>query len=187
MNNDYYVYLCYVEGVVKYVGMGKEERYKHCTSGTSSCGELNRDFFQGKKMEVVIIHNFMNKNEAAYKEAEVIESYPFDQLYNKQRGKRKNLKGLDKMLDHYSKLVQSHKSDYVTIRQAKRWIDNASFHADYPVRIYGYIGLDGWQGLSHKVASLFGLTPEIVDSKYCYKIEKLTFEQLQGNFRTVIK
>lgn len=187
MNNDYYVYVCHVDGVVKYVGMGKDERYKHCTSGTSSCAELNRDFFQGKKMEVVVAHNFMSKNEAAYKEAEVIESYPFEQLYNKQRGRRKNLNGLDKMLDRYCMIASKCASEYVSTKQAKRWIDNACFHADYPVRLYGYEGLEGWQGLTHKVAKLFGLTPEIVGSKYCYRVEKLTFEQLQSNFRAVIK
>jgi hypothetical protein len=91
------------------------------------------------------------------------------------------------MLDHYAGLASRHLSEYVTIKQAKRWIDNACFHADYPVRIYGYEGLDGWQGLAHKVAALFGLTPEIVGSKYYYKLNKLSFEQLQSNFRTVIK
>lgn len=187
MNNDYYVYICYVDGVVKYVGMGKGDRYKHCTSGTSSCAELNRDFFQGNEMRVVIAHNFLTKNEAGHKEAQVIAEYPFEQLYNKQRGKRKDLKGVDKLLDYFCALVENNRSEYISIAQAKRWIDRSLLHSDYPVKVYGYDNLDGWQGLAHKVSKLFGLTPEKIDSKYHYKVEKLTFEQLQSNFRSVIK
>ena len=40
----YYVYVCKVDGVPKYVGMGKGGRWKHCVSGKSSCSELNRNF-----------------------------------------------------------------------------------------------------------------------------------------------
>jgi hypothetical protein len=43
---DYYVYACFVKGVLVYVGKGKGNRYLHCTSGTSSCMELNRDLFK---------------------------------------------------------------------------------------------------------------------------------------------
>ena len=34
---SYYVYQALVDGVVKYVGNGKGNRYKHCNSGMSSC------------------------------------------------------------------------------------------------------------------------------------------------------
>ena len=47
-NNDkkYYVYVCSVNNNSVYVGKGSGDRYKHCTSGRSSCAELNRDLFK---------------------------------------------------------------------------------------------------------------------------------------------
>ncbi len=150
MNNEYYVYACVVDNQIKYIGMGKGDRYKHCMSGTSSCPELNRDFFSGKEMSVEIIKHSMSRTEAAYAEAECISNLPFEQLYNKQRGKRKDLKGVDKMVDCFCKLAKQHTDNYVSIKQAKRWIDNACFHSDYPIKIYGYDHLESWQGLPHK-------------------------------------
>ena len=45
--NCYYVYIVFVNGVPKYVGKGKGDRFKHPISGASSVPELNRDFFNG--------------------------------------------------------------------------------------------------------------------------------------------
>lgn len=185
MNQEYYVYVCYVDGVVRYVGMGKGDRYKHCTSGTSSCPELNRDFFLGKEMSVEMIHTYLARNEAAFKEAEVIASYDFNSLYNKQKGKQKNLKGLDKLLDSWYNLTNRY--EVLSITQVRRLLDKACFESDYCVKLYDYPHLDGWRGLPHKVANLLGLHPEIIGNKYCYKNDKLPFEQLQSNFRSVIK
>ena len=44
--NKYYVYVCSIKGDPVYVGKGCGDRYKHCTSGRSSCIELNKNLFQ---------------------------------------------------------------------------------------------------------------------------------------------
>lgn len=185
MNNLYYVYVCYVNNEVKYVGMGKDERYKHCTSGTSSCADLNRDFFTGKDLRVEIIYNSMTRNEAAYKEAEVIAQYDFSQLYNKQKGKQKDLNGLDKLISIWVEYTSRYET--LSLRQVRKYLDKALADSNYCVRLYGYDHLDSWWGLPHKVAALFGLSPEIIGAKYCYKNSQLSFEDIQSNFRQILK
>lgn len=185
MNNEYYVYVCFVDGDVKYIGMGKGDRYKHCTSGTSSCAELNRDFFTGKELRVEIIHHSLTKNEAAYKEAEVIAQYDFTQLYNKQRGKQKDLNGLDKLIRIFVEYTSRYEK--LTLQQVRKYLDRALLESNYCVKLYGYDNADGWWGLPHKVAKLFGLNPEFDGSKYRYRNDQLTFEDIQSNFRQIIK
>lgn len=80
--NKYYVYTCHVEGELKYVGMGQGLRYRHCNSGSSSCAELNKDFYEGKKIEVKKIHISKSKQEAEQLEEDLIRAN-FDILYNK--------------------------------------------------------------------------------------------------------
>lgn len=80
--NKYYVYACYVEGDLKYVGMGQGLRYRHCNSGSSSCAELNRDFYEGKNIEVKKLHISKTKQEAEQLEEDLIRDN-FDNLYNK--------------------------------------------------------------------------------------------------------
>lgn len=41
MQNQFYVYVCYVNQKPVYVGKGKNLRYKHCTSGKSHNTKLN--------------------------------------------------------------------------------------------------------------------------------------------------
>lgn len=60
----FYVYFVYVEGELRYIGKGKGKRYKHPTSGISSCRELNRDYFAGKKIEVVKYRQHLDEVEA---------------------------------------------------------------------------------------------------------------------------
>lgn len=64
----YYVYIVYVEGVPVYVGKGKGDRYKHPVSGTSSCLELNRDFFMGKYIEVRFLSKYKTEEQALKQE-----------------------------------------------------------------------------------------------------------------------
>lgn len=185
MNNEYYVYVCFVDGDVKYIGMGKGDRYKHCTSGTSSCAELNRDLFTNKEMRVEIKYHSLTRNEAAYKEAEVIAQYDFTQLYNKQKGKQKDLNGLDKLICIFVGYTSRYET--LSLQQVRKYLDKALSEANYCVKLYGYDNVDGWWGLPHKVANLFGLHPDFNGSKYAYRNNQLTFEDIQSNFRQIIK
>lgn len=68
----FYVYECRVDGVLRYVGMGKGNRYKHCMSGKSSCSELNRDFHEGKEITVIKVKEKMTKFDALMHEYNLI-------------------------------------------------------------------------------------------------------------------
>lgn len=80
----YYVYHCFVDGVLRYIGMGKGNRYKHCTSGISSCSELNRDFHEGKQITVKKVLEKLTKTEA--QEREYYHISDSEGLYNKRKG-----------------------------------------------------------------------------------------------------
>jgi len=80
--NIYYVYICEVEGVVRYVGMGKGKRFEHCKSGKSSCPELNRDFHAGLKMDVEKVKEKLTHEDAQSLECELLRKY--EGLYNKR-------------------------------------------------------------------------------------------------------
>ena len=86
---SYYVYVVVVDGEVKYIGKGKGDRYKHAVSGSSSVPELNKDYFNGKLIEVRIVHGNRNltEKEAISLEADYIGSHSRDiwpsKLYNK--------------------------------------------------------------------------------------------------------
>ena len=69
---EFYVYVVYVDGFPRYVGKGKKDRYKHAVSGSSSCPELNRDFFQGKYIEVLFVERYMTEKKALAKELDWI-------------------------------------------------------------------------------------------------------------------
>lgn len=69
---QYYVYECRVDGILRYIGMGKGNRYKHCGSGKSSCSELNRDFHEGKEIVVSKVKEKMTKYDALMYEYELI-------------------------------------------------------------------------------------------------------------------
>lgn len=79
----YYVYQCFVEGELKYIGMGKGGRINHCTSGKSSCPELNRDFHAGKTLTVVKIQDKITKQEASRLEMDLIWENEGKGIYNK--------------------------------------------------------------------------------------------------------
>lgn len=79
----YYVYACYVDDDIRYIGMGKGTRYKHCMSGKSSCSELNRDFHAGKSLRVEKIESDLTQVEAANLEVDLINEYMDRGLYNK--------------------------------------------------------------------------------------------------------
>ena len=78
--NVYYVYGCFVNGVIRYIGKGKGDRWKHCTSGSSTCRELNKDLFDGKNMEVKLLYEGLSEEYALQIEKLEIMKTPF--LYN---------------------------------------------------------------------------------------------------------
>lgn len=78
----YYLYVCKVDGVVRYIGMGKKDRYKHCTSGKSSCVELNRDFLLGKDVKTEFVKKNLTEAQARALEEEMILANK-EELYNK--------------------------------------------------------------------------------------------------------
>ena len=77
----YYVYACYVDEILRYIGMGKGARFKHCTSGKSSCPELNRDYHAGKSFRVEKIEEGMTQSDAFLLEMTLIDDGV--DLYNK--------------------------------------------------------------------------------------------------------
>jgi hypothetical protein len=78
---DYYLYVCIVDGTLRYVGKGRNNRWKHCVSGTSSCAYLNRDFFLGKTLEVWV-SEYLPEKIALSTEANLLVSNRL-QIYNK--------------------------------------------------------------------------------------------------------
>lgn len=78
----YIVYGAVLNGVVLYIGSGKYGRQGHCCSGRSTCLELNRHFFNGDKIDVIIFEYFSCKQESLNYEAALIKD--FKPEYNKQ-------------------------------------------------------------------------------------------------------
>ena len=81
VSKEFYVYGCYVDGVLKYIGKGKGNRYTHCTSGASTCTHLNRDFFSGRDMQVKKLKEGMADDDAKELEKLLI-SIAGEGLYN---------------------------------------------------------------------------------------------------------
>ena len=105
--NKFYVYEVKVDGVVRYYGKGSGNRYAHCKSGKSSCVELNRDYFEGKTIDVTILKKDMFEVDADKMEQELIRNG--EDLYNivvAQRGNKptrcSKLKGLKTIYRYYS-------------------------------------------------------------------------------------
>lgn len=80
----YYVYVCHVDGVLRYIGMGKGNRYTHCTSGKSSCSQLNKDFHAGKELVVTKVAEKLTHQEAQGIETDMIWEEKDNGIYNKQ-------------------------------------------------------------------------------------------------------
>lgn len=91
VNKEYYVYACMVNDLLVYVGKGKKDRILHCTSGRSSCAELNRDLFKyGKyKFNVFKVVENLTEDQAYAMEKAVLlwDQDSLSSLYNRTYGK----------------------------------------------------------------------------------------------------
>ena len=77
----YYVYMCFVDDVLRYIGYGKNDRYKHCTSGRSHVAELNKAVTEGVDIQVYIHKNNLSKELAQKIESKMIANHTAT-LYN---------------------------------------------------------------------------------------------------------
>ena len=76
LGKNFYVYFVYVDGVVRYIGKGSGDRWKHAISGSSSVAELNRDHFSGKFIEVRICKDeWLTESRAFQVEADMIHTH----------------------------------------------------------------------------------------------------------------
>jgi hypothetical protein len=93
---NYYVYVVFVDAEVKYVGKGKGDRYKHPISGSSSCVELNRDFFNGRCIEVRFAGENLTEDKALNMERDLLYSLGYNEvgLYNKDIPRTLNRDGI---------------------------------------------------------------------------------------------
>lgn len=82
--NIYYVYVCHVDGVLRYIGMGKGSRFSHCVSGKSSCSQLNKDFHDGKELVVTKVAEKLTRADAQAIETDMIWEEKDNGIYNKQ-------------------------------------------------------------------------------------------------------
>lgn len=73
----YYVYECLLDGKPIYVGKGIDERYKHCTSGKSSCKGLNELVASGAndRMEIRFFARNLTEKNALRVETVLIDAY----------------------------------------------------------------------------------------------------------------
>lgn len=82
LSKIYYVYKCFVDDELKYIGMGKGLRYKHCGSGASHVPELNADLNSGKNILTTMYKTNLTRIDAMFIESDLIHKN-FDTLYNK--------------------------------------------------------------------------------------------------------
>ena len=111
--NCYYVYIVFVNGVPKYVGKGKGDRFKHPISGASSVPELNRDFFNGEHIEVRLLYGnrTFSEKRALSAEKDCIGSImDFYEIYNKSTPREGDYDYMDCDLYEFSEFVASNKS-----------------------------------------------------------------------------
>lgn len=83
-NKQYYVYKAYVDNVLRYVGKGKGNRYKHVLGGRSTNTKLNEAYFSGKSIEVKLYKWGLSEEDALYEENRLI-SNNYKSLFNEMQ------------------------------------------------------------------------------------------------------
>jgi hypothetical protein len=71
-SSDFIVYVAKFRGKVMYIGEGKPYRYLHLTSGTSHCYLANKHHFEGNPLSIEVVADFLTKEDARKREAELI-------------------------------------------------------------------------------------------------------------------
>lgn len=82
---DYYVYVVYVDKVLRYIGKGFGKRFMHAVSGTSHSYDLNRAYFSKSVIEVFCFKDCLDEQKALTLESDLICMYggvTLDGLYN---------------------------------------------------------------------------------------------------------
>jgi hypothetical protein len=81
--NDYIVYQAYdVDGVLRYIGEGRPDRYLHINSGVSHNYKINEHHFLRGQMNVNIVKEGLSKPKALAIEKFLISRYRSSQLWN---------------------------------------------------------------------------------------------------------
>ena len=77
MQNQFYVYVCYINDVPAYVGKGKDKRYRHCTSGKSHNQKLNEALskYGIKSFKVQVEYKNTTQQKAFQLERKLIEYF----------------------------------------------------------------------------------------------------------------
>lgn len=86
-----YIYVATVDGEIVYVGIGVKDRYKHLTSGISSCYPANERHFKGLSEPEVIKVYHGTQEEVKYYERRLIEELEptWNTIHNPRPRKRK--------------------------------------------------------------------------------------------------
>ncbi len=126
--------MCTVDGVVKYVGMGKKGREQHCLSGKSSCAELNRDFFANKTLAVHQYFYNISKQEAEKKERELIKAIGLDNLYNRTKGTNNTPSSNTKRVIAFLDDLIEHTGNEISFLKLLKTIKHLSKTHGHPIR-----------------------------------------------------
>lgn len=70
-----YVYIAKIDNVVRYIGVGSKDRYKHVNSGVSGCYELNKAHFNKEEISVSIFKDNLTREESLIIERDLLNKH----------------------------------------------------------------------------------------------------------------